>query len=103
MKKKILTLGLTIVMMLTLVGCNKTMFDTTYSYDRAIIALPNGDTIEVEIDSWCDYEGEQLQIKAEDGTIYLTSSFNCVMIKDADQRGGADVDGRETRDDRTQV
>lgn len=83
MKKKILTLGLTIVMMLTLVGCNKTMFDTTYEYDRAIITAPTGNTFEIEVDAWCDYEGEQLQIKAKDGTVYLTSSFNCMLIKDA--------------------
>lgn len=66
-------------------GCgNKDMWDTNYTYDRAIIGLPNGESIHVEIDQWRDYEdGEQIQIIAKDGTIYLISSYNCTLIRDA--------------------
>lgn len=81
MKKKILVLGV-IIGCFMLGGCNYQMIDTNYQYDRAIIQLADGEVIEVEIDSWCDYDGEQLQIKAKDGTIYLTSSFRCDLIKD---------------------
>lgn len=81
MKKKILVLGV-IIGCFMLGGCNKTIIDTTYSYNRAIIQLANGEVVEVEIDQWDDYDGEQIQIKAKDGTIYLTSSFRCDLIKD---------------------
>lgn len=68
---------------LILVGCgNYDTFDTVYEYDRAIIQLANGEVIEVEIASWSDYEGEQIQITTPDGTVYLTSSLRCDLIKD---------------------
>lgn len=63
-------------------GCNKALIDTTYKFDRAIIEMPGGDVVEVEIRSWKDYDGEQIQIIAEDGTVYLVNSVNCVLIQD---------------------
>lgn len=82
MKKKLLVVVLATTMILGLTACgNKDMFDTNYTFDRAIIALPNGEVIEVEIDKWTDYEdGDQLQIIAKDGTVYLTSTLNCTLI-----------------------
>lgn len=59
---------------------NKKLFDTKQIFNKAIIQLQNGEVVECEIDTWKDYEGEQLQIVAEDGTVYLTSSFNCTLI-----------------------
>ena len=78
MKKKLLVVAL-IGMMLC--GCNHTMLDTNYYFDRAIIKVGE-EWKEVKVKSWCDYDGEQLQIVAEDGTVYLTSSFNCTLITD---------------------
>ena len=60
----------------------KKIFDTTYTFDRAIIKLANDEIIEVEIKVWTDYDGEQLQIVAKDGTVYLVSSYRCDLIKD---------------------
>lgn len=84
MKKKLLVVVLATTMILGLTACgNKDMFDTNYTFDRAIIALPNGEVVEVEIDKWTDYEdGDQLQIIAKDGTVYLTSTLNCTLIND---------------------
>ena len=63
-------------------GCgNKELFNTVYTYDKAIIKLSNGEVVETKIKNWTDYDGEQLQITAEDGTVYLTSSFRCDLIK----------------------
>ena len=60
---------------------NKTWFDTQYSFDTAIIDL-HSEVITVKVKQWTDYEdGEQLQIIAEDGTVYLTSSYNCTLVK----------------------
>ena len=83
MKKKILGVLLVAMMMLYMVGCgNMDMLDTNYTYNRAIIDLANGESIEVEVKQWRDYEnGEQLQIITPDGTVYLTSSYNCTLIR----------------------
>lgn len=63
-------------------GCgNRTLLDTTYTYDRAIIQLADGTVVDTKIKSWTDYEGEQIQVIAENGTVYLTSSVRCDLIK----------------------
>ena len=78
-------LALTIIALLlvaTLSGCNKQIFDTTYNFDKAIISLPNGEIVEGKIDSWKDYEdGDQIQVKI-DGVTYLVHSSNVVLIKE---------------------
>ena len=65
-------------------GCgNQDMWDTNYTFDRAIIEMPGGEVMEIKIKQWRDYEdGEQIQIIADDGTIYLVNSVNCVLIND---------------------
>lgn len=89
MKKKFVkafvsVIGLAVVAgVLSLTGCgNRDLFDTNHTYDRAIIGFPNGESLEVNVKQWCDYEGEQIQIISEDGTIYLVSSYNCILIRD---------------------
>lgn len=60
---------------------NKSWFDTQYDFNKAIIDLRT-EVITVDVKTWTDYEdGEQLQIVAKDGTVYLTSSYNCTLIK----------------------
>lgn len=71
-----------VVLGLSLTGCNYNMIDLEYQFDRAIIKLPNGEVVEGKVTSWRDYEdGEQLQVEI-DGVLYLTSSYNCVLIKE---------------------
>ena len=61
-------------------GCNKQLIDITYSFDKAIIYLPNGAIVEGKIESWTDYEdGDQIQVKI-DGTTYLVHSSNIALI-----------------------
>lgn len=80
MKKKFLALAVICTLLLT--GCNRSIADVTYKFDRAIISLPNGEVIEGEVDSWMDYEdGDQIQVKI-DGKTYLVHSTNIVLIKD---------------------
>lgn len=62
-------------------GCNKQLIDTTYTFNRAIVRLPDGTVIEGKLDSWKDYDGDQLQVKIND-TVYLVHSNNVVLIKD---------------------
>lgn len=61
-----------------LTGCNRTVFDTKYGFDKALI-LGNDTSIIANVINWKDYEGEQLQFVTSDGLIILSSSFdtNC--------------------------
>lgn len=80
--KKIIAIILAVLMLVSFAGCgNYDLVDTVYSYDKAILELANGEVIEVDVKKWSDYEGEQIQIIAEDGTVYLTSSLRCDLIK----------------------
>ena len=68
--------------LLVLAGCNKQLVDMTYSYEYAIIALPNGEVVEGKVSSWTDFEdGDQLQVKI-DGKTYLVHSSNVVLISE---------------------
>jgi len=70
-----------VVVVTTFTGCgNKQFFDTAYTFDRAIIELPNGNIIDDNIDSWRDFEdGDQIQVKI-DGVTYLVHSSDIVLI-----------------------
>ena len=85
MKKSIAILVSAILILssiLLISGCNKQLVDLTYSYERAIICLPNGEIVEGRVSSWTDFEdGDQLQIKI-DGKTYLVHSSNVVLISD---------------------
>ena len=86
MKKPMITvLSLLLILLssaLMLCGCNKQMVDLTYSYERAILCLPNGEIIEGRVSSWTDFEdGDQIQVKI-DGKTYLIHSSNIVLISD---------------------
>lgn len=81
MKKAIIWIFL-LVTLLGLTACNKQMVDLTYSYERAILSLPNGEVIEGKVSSWTDFEdGDQIQVRI-DGKTYLVHSSNIVLISD---------------------
>ena len=66
--------------MMGLTGCNKQIMDLTYSYERAILQLPDGTVIDGKVQSWTDYEdGDQIQVKIN-GKQYLIHSDNIVLI-----------------------
>lgn len=80
--KKIIALVAAVILVLSLVGCgNRQLIDTTHTFDRAIINLPNGDVVEGEVKSWKDYDGDQIQVKIDD-TTYLTHVSNVVLISE---------------------
>lgn len=87
MKNKILKISVLVIIIIVsvfvLTGCNQTIIDTNYTFDRAIVVLNDGTKMEIQIKEWTDYsDGEQLQIKGKDGKTYLVSSFNTILIKD---------------------
>lgn len=78
--KKFIVIFLVLLVVLTIVGCNKQLVDTTWSYERAIIELPNGDIVDGKVSSWTDFEdADQIQVKI-DGKQYLVHSSNIVLI-----------------------
>ena len=83
--KKFAVIALAAVLLIgtvVLAGCNKQLVDMTYSYEYAIIALPNGEVVEGKVSSWTDFEdGDQLQVKI-DGKTYLVHSSNVVLISE---------------------
>lgn len=50
MKKKIIALLMVVLLTFGITACgNKDLWDTNYTFNRAIISFGNGETIEVEI------------------------------------------------------
>lgn len=82
MKKKLVVLLLAGVMAMSMTGCNKQLVDLTYSYEKAMIYLPNGEVVEGKVSSWKDFDdGDQIQIKIN-GKSYLVHSSNVVLISE---------------------
>jgi ribosomal protein S1 len=80
--KKLAIIVSSIVLAVSLVACNKQVVDLTYSYERAIISLPNGEIVEGKVQSWTDYEdGDQIQVKI-DGVTYLLHASQIVLISE---------------------
>lgn len=78
--KKLLILP---ILMLGLAGCgNLDLLDTNFTYDYALVKWPDGTVQKIEVKQWADYEGEQIQIIAKDGKIYLISMNNAVLVRE---------------------
>ena len=83
--KKLLLIALVLVMVLTMFcgsAWNKQWFDLTYSFNKAVLRMPNGKIVSGNVQSWTDYEdGDQIQVKI-DGVTYLAHSSNIVLISE---------------------
>lgn len=79
---------------LLMAGCNKQVIDLTYEYSQAQIKMPDGTVIEGKVDSWNDYEGDQLQVKIN-GTTYLVHSSNVILWNGTKTKPGEKVASRE--------
>lgn len=80
--KKLAIIVSSIVLAVSLVACNKQVIDLTYSYERAIISLPNGEIVEGKVQSWTDFEdGDQIQVKI-DGVTYLLHASQVILISE---------------------
>lgn len=79
MKKILLVAALLGAFALT--GCgNRQVIDTNWTFTKAKIVIGN-ETIEVNVKSWKDYQNDtQIQIVADDGTVYLTDKANVLLI-----------------------
>lgn len=79
--KKFITLVLAFTLLCSILcSCNMTVFDTTYSFEEAVIFRADGEQ-RVKIKNWCDYEySDMVQITLENGEVYLTHSSNVILI-----------------------
>ncbi|MBQ8200420.1 MAG: hypothetical protein IJZ74_01490 [Clostridia bacterium] len=80
MKRLMIALLLLMTLLLCTACGNRAMFDTNYTFTRAMIALPDGTYIEGPVESWRDYDdGDQLQVTIN-GVTYLTHATNVVLM-----------------------
>jgi len=83
MKKIVTIVALVIVLAVlatVLAGCgNKQLLDLTYTFNYAIIKLPDGNIVKGDVESWKDFDdGDQIQVKIK-GVTYLVHSSNVVL------------------------
>lgn len=81
--KKIISIIICLVLVLSLTSCgNKNLLDLTYTFNHAILSLPDGSIVEGQVQSWRDYEDDdQIQVKIND-IVYLVHSSNVVLMAD---------------------
>ena len=85
MKRKVLA-GLIMGLALLMSGCgNYDHFDTVWTYDYAIMELPDGRIIEGDVEQWRDYEGDVIQLRM-DGCTYYIHTENVVLMSTPDSR-----------------
>lgn len=81
MKLQTKLISMILVVTLLLSGCNRTIIDTKWTFNKAIIDF-GGEIIEVRVSKWKDYEGDAVQIVDIDGNVYLTSYVNVILINE---------------------
>ena len=81
LKECFFLLSIFAVCVLTVTGCNRQIFDTTWHFQKAHIrGISTNEWTTVEIASWKDYaDGDVVQIKTKDGKTYLTHYNNIVL------------------------
>ena len=83
MKKVICLLLVVLLATVLLCACgNRQMFDTTFTFEYAYVALPNGECVEGKPTSWIDYEDSDVIQVVINGKTYLTHYENVVMISE---------------------
>ena len=54
--------------------------DPLIDFERAIINMPDGTILDVVIDKWESYTGDRVLITTRNGTAYLVSNRNCMLV-----------------------
>ena len=80
--KRVLALMLVLIVVVGLLcGCNRTVCNTTHTYERAMIVLPNGEVVEGEIEKWVSWESGAVEVFI-DGKSYCVHPVNVVLISE---------------------
>ena len=80
--KKIGLLILSLMCAVCLMSCNYDVFDTTYGYKKVHTTFDGVEYKCYEINSWTDYDGEQIQVDIKGYGKVLLSSYNSCLIED---------------------
>lgn len=86
--KKFIALVLMLCVFITILVCfsscgNKDIFDTEYTFTKAVVLMPDGTVETFTITSWTDYsDSDMVQFKTPNGKVYLTHSSNVLLIGD---------------------
>ena len=88
MKKKLIIV-LVVILVVAVIGFviywetthgNRRLIDTKNRFDRAVIALPNGEVVDGKISSWLDYSDSDIVMITIDGKTYMTHYMNVCLI-----------------------
>ena len=72
-----------VCMLVLFAGCgNQQIFDTTWSFERVVIFLSDGEKIEGKITSWKDFDGSDMIQVTVEGKTYLTHSSNVILVSE---------------------
>ena len=80
--KKVIALLLAVIAVLSallLSGCNKQMVDLTYSYEYAIIGLPNGEVVEGKVKEAADRYGLDILRCSSEKVLYVPKDSELVQ------------------------
>jgi hypothetical protein len=71
------------VLMLACSACsNRQFFDTTYTFTRAYVVMPDGSCVSGKVDAWHDYEDSDMVQVVIKGKTYYTHGSNVVLVND---------------------
>lgn len=75
---KFLVLTIILVFLVGLCACNYQYIDLNLKFTNAYVKIGE-QWIDLEIKTWRDYEGEQIQLTLKDDTVLIVHSANCVL------------------------
>lgn len=78
--KRFIIIAVLLIAAFSMAACNsnRTVFDTKYKFTKAHIRI-NDKWLDVDVKSWCDYEGEQIQLILTDETTMVIHSRDCIL------------------------
>lgn len=78
MRKLVLIILIVAIIAVMFTACNKEVFDVKFKFSNAYVKVGE-DWIDVEVKTWTDFEGEQIQLTLKDGTVLVVNSMNLIL------------------------
>ena len=76
--RKLVLIILIVAIAVMFTACNKEVFDVKFKFTNAYVKVGE-DWIDVEVKTWTDFEGEQIQLTLKDGTVLVVNSMNLIL------------------------
>ena len=71
----------TVVCAAALAGCNRSILDWQWSFNRALVRMPDGSCREYKVKHWRDFENSDMIQFETDTEVLCTHSANVILIK----------------------